>query len=182
LFQSTTAEERKLQFGALFVGSNGKDDGCRVQLKGDWSDSFLEKLPSQSPIDLVLMEHNGWSPGKDYSYLELIPNLRSLEIGADSHVGILPPIPSLQFLQISCQTHAPIKFDNFPILNECRLSWSPEANDIFSCTQLRKLWISKFPFKDLKNLAPLKNLEKLAIINCRLSSLSGIESGTCQQL
>jgi hypothetical protein len=165
-----------LQYGALFIGSGGETDGCSVQLKGDWSDSYLEKLPSHTPIDLLLIEQNGWSPSTDLSYLKSIPNLRSLAIVARSNINNLPPIPSLQSLAVSYKDYSPIDLSQYPSLSACSLFWSSKISGLFSCTQLRKLTLLKFAFHDLKKLAALKNLETLSIVDCRLSSLSGIES------
>jgi len=164
-------EHRKI----LFIFTNAFDHGKTLELKGPWSDKFLEEIPNDCPIDVVLKEVSGWSPDTDMSFLALIPRLRSLLIIIDGRLNPLPQLPTLENLSLQYKSTEFIDFKRYTNLTACSIPWSKQTEGILSCKSLRKLKLWHLPFENLEPLSELRNLEELSIIQWRrLSSITPI--------
>ncbi len=142
-----------------------------------WSDDLIGYLRSNRVAELELNQAKGWR-GADFSFLTLMPDLLSLEILdlAIKDIHHIHVLRGLRRLGITTYCGTPIDFGQFQQLESCGLEWRAGAESVFGCQSLRKLFINRFDGTDLSSLSGLPRLESLAVLNCPLKTLRGIES------
>jgi len=150
--------------------------GRRAVITSAWSPEMSRYLLAHDVLELELNYAKGWR-GNDLSFLKELPQLRAFKI--IDHFG-LPYVEPIHYLhelraldvQTYCKT--PIRFSEFPQLEDCGLEWRPKCESLFSCTTLKKLFVNCYKAKDVDSFSNLVNLEWLAILNAPVHNLRGL--------
>jgi hypothetical protein len=103
----------------------------------------------------------GWR-GNDLSFLKELPQLRTFKIIDHFRLPYVEPIHYLHELRaLDVQTYCktPIRFSEFPQLEDCVIEWRPKCESLFSCTTLKKLFVNRYKKKDVDSFSNLVNLE-----------------------
>lgn len=150
--------------------------GRRAVVTSGWLPEMSRYLLAHDVLELELNYAKGWR-GNDLSFLKELPQLRAFKI--IDHFG-LPYVEPIHYLhelraldvQTYCKT--PIRFSEFPQLEDCVIEWRPKCESLFSCTTLKKLFVNRYQKKDVDSVSNLVNLEWLAILNAPVHNLRGL--------
>ena len=151
--------------------------GPRLIVKSSWSLRILKIAQQHDVRELELNYAKGWK-GDDLSFLNQVRFLKSFEI-IDWKIDDVSPIHTLtelQSLKVSTYCKTGINFDQFPHLEECVLEWRPKASSIFERTSLKRVFINKYPGKDMTKFRSLTALERLSLASPKIETLNGIEA------
>jgi hypothetical protein len=151
--------------------------GERAVLRSAWSDQVLEKIRSRQCFELEINHAKGWS-GPDLHFLGLLPWLRALKI-FDMKIKSIEPVHelhALRALEVMTYCQTPIRFSEFPLLEDCGLEWRPKSESLYECTSLKSLFLNNWTERSLDALSRLTTLESLAILNAPIEKLDGIAS------
>ena len=135
----------------------GKADGINLNYINNWR-TDLEPLRGLQSIKCLIV--NDYPPSKGYDY-SAIHTLRQLN-----------------HLSINTTDKKEIDFSVFPHLTSVTLAWRPKAKTLFSCIQLRDLFLGRYTGNDLSEVGRLKNLKYLRINTGSVISLDGISQIT----
>jgi hypothetical protein len=183
---------------SIQIDQEYEDDVPGIFVHGCWNDRILSFIKKNNIKGLYLNYARGWS-GNDFSFLSKIPNLELLDIVNTpvKSLSVINNLIPLKSLSISCHWEEKIDLSHLKNLERCFISHGSGAETVFSCPNLRYLYIDTFKlesfdglqklekleyltignsnFEDLSILNELKFLRKLVILNCRrLSALTGI--------
>lgn len=151
--------------------------GLRMVMKGQWSSAARDYALANSIKDLELNHAKGWR-GEDLSFLaDLSSNLESFTIidFTIDDVEQVHDLRQLRFLDLNTYCKSEVRFSQFPSLEECALEWRPKASSLFEHKGLKKLFISKYTYRDLSSFSNMKRLESLSLASPRIESLAGVE-------
>ncbi|MBI3837751.1 MAG: hypothetical protein HY288_07435 [Planctomycetia bacterium] len=153
--------------------------GNRATVTASWSEPIERYLKDHELVELELNMAKGWV-GKDLAFLKNLPGLKSFEI-LDLHIRDIEPIHCLHkllTLGITTYCSTPIRFSEFPQLRECALEWRQEAESLFDCKTLTKLFVNRYSGLTTDVFARLTNLEHLTILNSPVHNLHGLSALT----
>lgn len=151
--------------------------GKRAVIAPDWSADMLRLMGDNDVVEFELNDGKGWR-GKDLSFLEQLPHLRSLKI-LDLAMPSVAPIHCLHELcelEVITYCRTEIRFSEFPRLEHCALEWRPKASSLFDCTTLKTLFVDRYKGKNVDSFGRLVNLESLAILNGPVEDLHGLST------
>src|ERR1700674_5866381 len=119
--------------------------GRRAVITSKWRSEMSRYLLANDVLELELNYAKGWR-GNDLSFLKELPQLRAFKI--IDHFG-LPDVEPIHYLhelraldvQTYCKT--PIRFSEFPQLEDCGLEWRPKCESLFSCMTLKNLFVNR---------------------------------------
>jgi len=152
--------------------------GPRMVMKGAWSTEALAAIRLRKVKELELNHAKGWK-GADLSFLtELSDFLESFTIidFTIDDIGPVNSLTSLRSLDVNTYCKTEIRFSQFPLLEECSLEWRPKASTLFDHHKIRKLFINKFPRKDLTAFSRMTTLESLSLASPRIETLQGVQT------
>jgi Leucine-rich repeat (LRR) protein len=150
--------------------------GRRMVMKSGWSSDALSAAQSLGVRELELNYAKGWAD-HDYTFLSQLSELETLEITDWNATDVTPihAVPGLRRLKVFTYCKTAIDFSRFPSVEECSLEWRTNAGSLFEHTGLRKLFINKYPGKDLAAFERV-NLESLSLASPKLDTLEGIDA------
>ncbi|WP_143164984.1 leucine-rich repeat domain-containing protein [Chryseolinea serpens] len=105
-----------------------------------------------------------------YDFIEGISITGNLDITA------LGKFVNLRRLLVQTAPAQVIDFDNFPLLQECRIEWSKKVKNIDRLKSLEILHVWKYKMDDLQGIGGLRSLRELSVIRSSITSLEGIGS------
>lgn len=149
--------------------------GHRAVITSAWAPGMSRYLLANGVVELELNHAKGWH-GNDLSFLEELPQLRAFKI-IDWGISSVQPIHflhELRALEVMTYCKTPIRFSEFPQLEDCGLEWRPKSESLFSCTTLKKLFVNRYKKKNVDAFSTLVNLESLAILNAPVEGLRGL--------
>lgn len=151
--------------------------GRRLVARGTWSKNLLQKMRDAQIRELELNYAKGWK-GEDYSFLEQLSDLAALEITDWNarDVASVNTLRTLRRLKIFTYCKTEIRFSQFPLLEECSLEWRPKARSLFEHTGVRKVFINKYPGKDLTAFEKMAGLRSLSLASPKIETLTGISA------
>lgn len=149
--------------------------GPRFIPQSNWKSSFARHILENNIAEIELNYAKGFR-GKDISFLDELPNLRSFTIihWTIENVSAVHSLHSLRHLEISTYCKTPLDFSQFPELETCAIEWRARASSLFECKNLRDLWINRYSGKDASRFSRLTNLERLAIGNSPIRDISAL--------
>lgn len=148
---------------------------ARLVVQGPWTSAILQKIRNEWIREIELNYAKGWAGG-DYSFLSQLSDLEVLEI-TDWNASDLSAVNTLEALRrlklfTYCKTE--IRFSQFPLLEECSLEWWPKARSLFEHAGVQKLFINKYPGKDLIAFEKMSNLRSLSLASPKIETLRGV--------
>jgi len=152
--------------------------GPRIVMQGPWSKAALKAAQRVEAKEIELNYAKGWS-GKDLRFLRDLPELEAFEIidWTTDDIGAVNELLELRRLEVSTYCKTELRFNEFPALEECALEWRPKASSIFEHQGIKRLFMNKYPGRDLTNLSQMTSLESLRLASpARLVRLRGVES------
>lgn len=162
--------------GGSFVVEQGAF-GPRIVLAGTWDSEIYEYMQRSQINDLCLNYARGWK-GRDLDFLRNLGWLKAFAI-LDWGIRDVSPIhhlPKLQMLEVSTYCKTEIRFECFPCLVDCRLTWREGAASLFQCRTLERLFLSNFTGESTDACGRLAELEALFIASSAVRSLEGLRS------
>jgi hypothetical protein len=150
--------------------------GRRAVITSTWRSEMSRYLLANDVLELELNYAKGWR-GNDLSFLKELPQLQAFKI--IDHFGLPDADPihylhELRALDVQTYCKTPIRFSEFPQLEDCGLEWRPKCESLFSCTTLKKLFVNCYKKKNVDSFSNLVNLEWLAILNAPVHNLRGL--------
>ncbi|PHM30358.1 leucine-rich repeat domain-containing protein [Xenorhabdus innexi] len=152
--------------------------GTLAVVRSEWNKKIEQDILRKGCTEIEFNYAKGWKRGEGkFPSLEAFPYLLGLSITDWNieDINSIHVLKKLRSLGISTYCKTPIRFENFPDLEECGLEWRKKSDSLFECTNLKNLFINKYPYDDLTPMRLLTRLEILRIYNSRLKSLEGIE-------
>jgi len=149
--------------------------GNRAVITSTWSVDMISFLLNENIMELELNDGKGWQ-GDDILFLANFPNLQALKL-IDLKIKDIDPIhylTNLKRLELITYSKTEINFSVFSQLVVCALEWRPKVSSFFEATTLRRLFINRYPGKNVDLFAKLVNLQSLAILNAPIENLYGI--------
>jgi hypothetical protein len=150
--------------------------GRRAVITSGWRPEMSRYLLAHDVLELELNYAKGWL-GNDLLFLKELSHLLAFKIIDHFGLPYVEPIHYLHELRaLNVQTYCktPIRFSEFPHLEDCGLEWRPKCESLFSCTTLKKLFVNCYKAKDVDSFSNLVNLEWLAILNAPVHNLRGL--------
>lgn len=185
--------ERKL-FGLEYVNDPYAEtpthDRPGAFVVGEWRPEYTAQLRDNGIQCLYLNDVRGWL-GKDYSFLSQLDMITELDIIVSSgkNLAAIEQMKNLVRLSLTCPTKEVIDFSKLKNLRECFIQWWKGAASILDNTNLEHIYLHGLNLKDysplsnltnlraltigygfmsnLEWLPPLRNLEKLWLLDCR---------------
>jgi hypothetical protein len=84
-------------------------------------------------------------------------------------------LKKLKKIAVSRDMKHPIRFEEFPLLEYCGVSWHVKNTGLETCVNLKHLAIDKYKNKDFTSLVSLIHLTHLEIITSGIQNFTGIE-------
>lgn len=137
---------------ASFI-NKGKADGINLNYTKNWPFD-LEPLRDLKTIKCIIVNDYPTSRRYDYSAIHSMRNLEHISINTSDKKEITFPV--------------------WPNLNRVTLMWRPKATSLFSCINIRYLFLGRYTGKDLNDVSKLKQLKYLRINTGSLMSLQGL--------
>jgi len=150
--------------------------GRRAVLTSAWSTGMLNDLLANDVLELELNYAKGWR-GTDLTFLRRLPQLQAFAIIDHFQMPLVEPIHSLHELRkLNVQTYCgtPIRFAEFPQLQDCALEWRRQCKSLFSCLTLKKLFVNCYKKNDVDAFSSLVNLESLSLLSAPVHNLRGL--------
>ena len=154
--------------------------GPRMVMQGVWSSTAAKAFETKGCKELELNHAKGWR-GRDLSFLRKMSSSLEWFTIIDFTINDITPVnsmTSLRLLDVNTYCKTEIRFSQFPRLEECSLEWRPKASSLFEHRGLKKLFINKYPGKDLTDFARMTSLESLSLASPRVETLAGVEALT----
>jgi len=140
----------------LSTFSLGRDrreaDGVNLNFARNFP-SDIEVLKTAKAIRSITINDYSW--GFDYSAIHSLSTLEDLSVYTTDKRGI--------------------DYARFPHLRSTALFWRPNAESLFKCKSLERLFLGKFMDVDLSRLSGLVNLKYLRLNTGAMQNLHGIE-------
>ena len=153
--------------------------GPMVSVQGEVGQAERDALLSGQFVGLAVGGYPLLSGGAlfDLEYLEHCgEGLRVAHIQRyECDVAGLRFCPYLEDVLINTGERSSPDFRLFAHLKELRLDWRPRAKSLYESRSITSLRLSKWPSKDLRPLAGMKQLETLHLTGGGLRSLDGVE-------
>lgn len=140
--------------------------GLKAILRNPLSMHEAMQCTEQGIMEIEINYAKGWQGG-NIDFLKYFPELRALHL-FDVNVDAIEPIHSLNkllYLKVLHGDNKTIRFNCFPLLEQCAIKWRPKSESLFNCTGIKDLFIDKFKSSDLSLFGELKNLERLTLFN-----------------
>tara|TARA_R110001592_G_C12984182_1_gene734436 strand:- start:51 stop:989 length:939 start_codon:yes stop_codon:yes gene_type:complete len=148
------------------IDSDFEDSIQSVLVKGAWNDGIVDLMLEQNIKGLYLNSAKGFKCD-DFSFLRKLPQLELLNIiySPVESLSEIEQLTQLKSLSISCHWEERINLSNLNNLERCFINYGKGADSIFSCSNLKYLYIDEFKLKSFDALKELENLEYLTIGN-----------------
>ncbi|HEY5745185.1 MAG TPA: hypothetical protein VIU12_03830 [Chryseolinea sp.] len=105
-----------------------------------------------------------------YDFIEGISISGNLDITA---LGKFANLRRLSLQKLPAQI---VDFDNFPLLQECKIEWNKKVKNIDRLKSLEILHLWRYKMSDLQGIGELRSLRELSVIHSSITSLQGIGS------
>lgn len=150
--------------------------GRRMVMTSGWSSGALSAAKRAGVRELELNYAKGWTD-HDYAFLSQLSGLDALEITDWNATDVTPihEVSGLRRLKVFTYCKTAIDFSRFPNLGDCSMEWRATAQSIFVHTGVKKLFINKYPGKDLTAFEGM-NLDSLSLASPRIERLDGVAS------
>lgn len=148
----------------------------RLFITSDPDVSLLRKTMEEHEIDyLSIIDYFGYSNNNLDFLFELKKHIRSLTLFFSRPINLeaVNSLHLIENLKLNFERSSPIDFKNLKNLKICSLDWQKGDESIFNCNKLEKLYISKYPMINLKELSHFPYLIELSITG-RIVSIEGI--------
>ena len=145
--------------------------GLRLSLNQKWRDEFSELMTRENVVELSI--------GPDYpveyglGFLKRVPTISGFYINnlrLKSLEGI-ESLTNLTQIDLSDYSDQSVDFSCFPNLQGCRLEFNKSRSSVFSLSNLKRLELIHYPYRDLTPLVPLTNLRSLSLSQGSLQNI-----------
>lgn len=152
--------------------------GPRICLFSGWSDDIENLIKKKKILELELNYAKGWPRGSELSFLRNVKQLRGLELldYVVSDINVINELVELRSLKINSACNNLIDFNSFPNIEDISLEWYPNAESIFNCVTLKRVFINCCNIKDLSVFKKLVNLKYLSLKSPKIESVGIIPS------
>lgn len=156
--------------------NNKKKEILSFVITDNFDNKIIRKIIEQNATYIVINSALGCIISENTILRNLPENIIGIEvIGFDFDFSYIYHLKKLKYFSYSAYTKYSIDFTQFPLLEDVFLGWWPKANSIFNCKSLKKLYISGYQGKSIREFTKLTNLEELKITARAMADLSGIE-------
>jgi Leucine-rich repeat (LRR) protein len=149
--------------------------GPRMVVTGAWTDGHAKHMRQQGIEDLYLNYARGWK-GTNLTFLDDLEWLKAFTI-LDWNIMDVSPVHNLKelrMLEVSTYCDTELRFESFPSLVECKISWREKARSLFSAKSIKRLFVSDYTSKDADLFGQMSQLVSLSIAGGSLQSVVGL--------
>ena len=149
------------------------DFGPHICLYSGWSRDVEKVIKRKGVLELELNYAKGWPRGSDLSFLADLTQLKSFELldYKVSDISVINKLSELSSLKINANCNNVIDFPNFPHLQRISIEWFPNAESLFRCYTLRRVFINCCDIKSLSVFEKLGDIEYLSLKSPQLECI-----------
>jgi hypothetical protein len=102
--------------------------------------------------------------------------IEGISISGNLDITALSRFANLKRLSLQNPPAQIIDFDNFPLLQECKIEWNKKVKNIDRLKSLETLHLWRYKMSDLQEIEGLRSLRELSVSHSSIVSLQGIGS------
>jgi len=102
--------------------------------------------------------------------------IEGISISGDMDITALGRFVNLKRLSLGAQPKQIVDFDNFPLLQECKIEWNKKVKNIGHLKALEVLHLYRYKMNDLQEIGELRTLRELSVQHASIASLRGLGS------
>ena len=102
--------------------------------------------------------------------------IEGISISGNLDITALGKFVNLKRLSLQNPPEQSIDFDNFPLLQECKIEWNKKVKNIDRLKSIEILHLWRYKVSDLQGIGGLRSLRELSVIHSGITSLQGVGS------
>lgn len=149
--------------------------GKRFTLTGPWTEDLINFYSNAGCVELELNSGKGWRD-ESLEFVLHIPKLHGLIVLSPylKSCNEVSKLTDLEILELDSNCKGSIDFRRFHRIIDCGFDWRAGASTIFFASTLQKLYINKYPGKNVTQFHTLTDLRELILLGSKLENLQGI--------